>query len=145
MELPLAIRGQARRDRRRRADELLHAVGLTERDHARLTEAIHDRAVVAGEASPQRPLAMREALDEVAALPQMQREAVILTVIDGQTHQEAAGTLGISHGAVRGLLYRARATLRGVIGVPLGPVIETLVSSCPLEPVAGAPPSDVGT
>ena len=38
VELPLALRGQARPDRRRRADELLHAVGLAGRGHARLTE-----------------------------------------------------------------------------------------------------------
>ena len=81
--------------------------------HAELTDVIHDRASVAGETFPQRPMAMREALDEVVALPQMQREAVLLTAIEGQTHLEVAGTLGISHGAVRGLLYRARTTLRG--------------------------------
>jgi RNA polymerase sigma factor (sigma-70 family) len=91
----------------------VNAMRRTSEDHARLTEAIHDRAAVADEASPRWPMAMREALDEVVALPQMQREAVFLTVIDGQTHREAAGTLGISDGAVRGLLYRARATLRG--------------------------------
>jgi RNA polymerase sigma factor (sigma-70 family) len=85
----------------------------TSEDHAPLTDAIHERAAVADEASPQWPMAMREALDEVVALPQMQREVVLLTAIDGQTHREVAGTLGISDAAVRGLLYRARATLRG--------------------------------
>jgi RNA polymerase sigma factor (sigma-70 family) len=90
----------------------VNAMRRTSEDPARLTEAIGDRAVVAEEASRRWPTAMREALDEVLALPQMQREAVLLTAIDGQTHREVAGTLGISDGAVRGLLYRARATLR---------------------------------
>jgi RNA polymerase sigma-70 factor (ECF subfamily) len=98
----------------------VNAMRRTFGDHDRLTEAIHDRAAVADEASPQWPMAMREALDEVVALPQMQREAVLLTAIDGQTHREAAGTLGISDGAVRGLLYRARATLRGA-AAPISP------------------------
>jgi RNA polymerase sigma factor (sigma-70 family) len=91
----------------------VNAIRRTSEDHARLTEAIHDRAAVADEASPQWPMAMREALDEVVALPQLQREAVLLTAIDGQTHREVAGTLGISDDAVRGLLYRARTRLRG--------------------------------
>ena len=90
----------------------VNAMCRTSEDHARLSEAIHDRAAIADEASPQWPMAMREALDEVVALPQMQREAVLLTAMDGQTHREVAGTMGISDGAVRGLLYRARATLR---------------------------------
>jgi RNA polymerase sigma factor (sigma-70 family) len=90
----------------------VNAMSRTSEDHAPLTVAIHDRAAVADEASPQWPTAMREALDEVMALPRMQREAVLLTAIDGQTHREVAGTLGITDGAVRGLLYRARATLR---------------------------------
>jgi RNA polymerase sigma-70 factor (ECF subfamily) len=89
-----------------------NAMRHTSEDHAVLTEAIHDRAAVAGEAFRQRAMAMREALDEVEALPRMQREAVRLTAIEGQTHLEVAGALGITHGAVRGLLYRARATLR---------------------------------
>jgi RNA polymerase sigma factor (sigma-70 family) len=88
----------------------VNAMSRTPQDHVRLTEAIHDLA--AHEATAQPLMAMREALDKVAALPQMQREAVLLTAIDGQTHREVAGTLGITDGAVRGLLHRARATLR---------------------------------
>jgi RNA polymerase sigma factor (sigma-70 family) len=94
----------------------VNAMRRTSEDHARLTDAIHDQAAVGGDASAQWPMALREALAEVVALPRMQREAVLLTAIDGQTHHEVAGTLGISDGAVRGLLYRARATLRGAAG-----------------------------
>jgi RNA polymerase sigma factor (sigma-70 family) len=97
----------------------VNAMRRAPEDHARLTKAIHDRAV--GDASRDWPLAMREALDEVVALPQMQRDAVLLTVIEGQSHREVAGTLGISDDAVRGLLYRARATLRGAAGAPAIP------------------------
>jgi RNA polymerase sigma factor (sigma-70 family) len=57
-------------------------------------------------------LAARDALVDVAALPPMQRDAILLTAVDGRSHQEVASALGVSHGAVRGLLYRARATLR---------------------------------
>jgi RNA polymerase sigma factor (sigma-70 family) len=59
-----------------------------------------------------RRMAVRDALTEMAALPRMQREAIFLTAMDGQTHEEVASALGVTHGAVRGLLYRARTTLR---------------------------------
>jgi hypothetical protein len=42
----------------------------------------------------------------------MQRDAIMLTAFDGRSHEEIALELGVTHGAVRGLLYRARATLR---------------------------------
>jgi hypothetical protein len=55
---------------------------------------------------------VRQTLSDVAALPQMQREAILRTAIDGHSHEEIASALGVTHGAVRGLLYRARASLR---------------------------------
>jgi RNA polymerase sigma factor (sigma-70 family) len=85
--------------------------GASER-HGELTEAIHARAAVAGQSDLERKIAMRDALTDVAALPQMQRQAIFLTAVDGQSHDEVASALGISLGALRGLLYRARATLR---------------------------------
>lgn len=57
-------------------------------------------------------LAVRQTLSDVAALPPMQREAMLMSAVDGASHEEVADALGISHGAVRGLLYRARSTLR---------------------------------
>jgi RNA polymerase sigma factor (sigma-70 family) len=56
--------------------------------------------------------AARQALTHVAALPSMQRDAILLSAIDGRSHEEVARALGISSGAVRGLLYRARTALR---------------------------------
>lgn len=57
-------------------------------------------------------LRARDALGHVAALPEMQRDAIVMTAIEGRSHEEAAGLLGISDGAVRGLVHRARTTLR---------------------------------
>jgi RNA polymerase sigma factor (sigma-70 family) len=56
--------------------------------------------------------AARQALTHVAALPSMQRDAIILSALDGRSHEEVARELGITSGAVRGLLFRARAALR---------------------------------
>ncbi len=69
-------------------------------------------ALAAPEADVERRIAVRAALAEVAALPPMQRDALLMSAVDGRTREEVARALGVSDGAVRGLLYRARATLR---------------------------------
>jgi RNA polymerase sigma factor (sigma-70 family) len=69
------------------------------------------------ESAFERRIAVRQTLSDVAALPQMQRDAILLTSIDGRSHAEIASALGVTHGAVRGLLYRARATLRDAAAV----------------------------
>jgi RNA polymerase sigma factor (sigma-70 family) len=81
-------------------------------DHSELTEAMQAKAALAGESELQRKMAVHEALTDMAALPQMQQQAIFLTAVDGQSHDEVASVLGISEGALRGLLYRARASLR---------------------------------
>jgi RNA polymerase sigma factor (sigma-70 family) len=86
--------------------------GASERPHSELTDALRAATVAVGESELERRIAVRDALGDVAALPSMQRQAIFLTAFDGQSHDEVASALGISHGALRGLLYRARSTLR---------------------------------
>jgi RNA polymerase sigma factor (sigma-70 family) len=62
--------------------------------------------------SAQTRLECRDALTGLAALPDLQRRAIVLTAFGGSSHDEVAAQLGLSDGAVRGLIYRARATLR---------------------------------
>jgi RNA polymerase sigma factor (sigma-70 family) len=62
-------------------------------------------------------LAAREALAEVAALPPMQREALLQSALGGRTYGEVAASMGVSEGAVRGLLHRARASLRNAAAI----------------------------
>ncbi len=57
-------------------------------------------------------LAAREALAHLAALPGLQREVMLGSALEGRSHEELAAELGLSGGSVRGLIYRARATLR---------------------------------
>ncbi|HWG08527.1 MAG TPA: sigma-70 family RNA polymerase sigma factor [Solirubrobacteraceae bacterium] len=80
--------------------------------HGELTQAVQDRAGLAEASNIERSIAARDALCDVAALPRMQRQAIFLTAVDGQSHVQVADTLGITPGALRGLLYRARSTLR---------------------------------
>jgi RNA polymerase sigma factor (sigma-70 family) len=82
-------------------------------DHRPLTDAGAVESATEVEFDLERAIAVRDALTDVAALPPMQREAIILSAMDGRSHDEVASALGITHGAVRGLLYRARSTLRG--------------------------------
>ena len=82
------------------------------RDHAPLEDGVRHETAVSAEGDFERRVAVRQTLRGVAGLPRMQREAIMLTAFDGRSHEEIALALGVTHGAVRGLLYRARATLR---------------------------------
>src|SRR3954471_5407761 len=55
---------------------------------------------------------LREALDAVAALPANQRDAILLRELEGRSHEEIAVALGLSTGAARQQIFRARAALR---------------------------------
>ena len=55
---------------------------------------------------------MRRTLAGVAALPEAQREALLRTAVEGRSQEQVAAELGLSEGAVRGLVYRARTALR---------------------------------
>lgn len=75
------------------------------------TEPQLGQAAAANVAS-ERALTARDVLAGVARLPALQREVVVRTALGGESRTSVASELGISDGAVRGLLYRARARLR---------------------------------
>ena len=54
----------------------------------------------------------RALLEQLAALPALDREVVELVDLAGLTPSEAARALGVSSGALRVRLFRARAKLR---------------------------------
>ncbi len=76
---------------------------------------------------PQPPdvLARREELSGLVAglkaLPDAQRTALVRREMEGLSHAEIAGELGATPGAVRGLIFRARAALRNVSGFLVPP------------------------
>ena len=55
---------------------------------------------------------LREVVAAVGALPERQRDAVVLQALEGRPYDEIASELGVSDGSVRQLLNRARTTLR---------------------------------
>jgi RNA polymerase sigma factor (sigma-70 family) len=79
-------------------------------DYVELDESLH--GADAPEADLERRIAVRETLAGIAALPEAQRDVLLRTAVGGESHEQVAATLGLSDGAVRGLVYRARATLR---------------------------------
>ena len=92
-----------------------------------------------GVPQPPEVAARREELAALTAsvkdLPDQQREALVKRELEGRSHEEIGVSLGVSAGAVRGLIYRARATLRDGAGmvIPL-PVLRALLSSSQATP-----------
>lgn len=88
-------------------------------DYTQLSESLC--GADAPQADLDRRIAVREALAGLAALPPMQREALLRTAVEGHSHQRAATDLGVSEPALRGLVYRARASLRAAAGAIVPP------------------------
>jgi RNA polymerase sigma-70 factor (ECF subfamily) len=90
----------------------------TRHEHADL-ESIVDRAH--GDAGPEEIAAVRQELDAVgtalAGLTDEQREAIELRFFAGLSAREAAEAMGKQEGTVRGLQFRAIASLRRQLGV----------------------------
>jgi len=76
-----------------------------------------------------RVLDVRATLADVVALPQMQRDAILMSAVDGRSHDEVAEALGVSDGAVRGLLHRARRTLRAAAAAIVPPPLVSFFAT----------------
>ncbi len=99
----------------------LNALRVSGYDFCTLSESL------SGADAPQedldRRIAVREALAGLAALPEMQREALLRTAVEGSSHRETARELGVSEPALRGLVYRARVALRAAAGAIVPPPV----------------------
>jgi RNA polymerase sigma factor (sigma-70 family) len=97
-------------------------------DYAELSESLS--GAHAPEEDLDRRIAVREALAGLAALPEQQREALLRTAVEGSSHADAAAEMGLSEGAVRGLIHRARVTLRaGVTAITPLPLASWAASA----------------
>ena len=61
---------------------------------------------------------LRKLDQAVAALPSRYKEPLLLTMMDGMSHEETAAILKISSKAVEMRLYRARQQLREMLDQP---------------------------
>ena len=68
--------------------------------------------------------AVREMLGEIAALPEQERRAFLAVAVDGRRHRDVGDELGVSEGAVRMLIHRARSSVRAAAAAfSRGPLI----------------------
>jgi len=92
----------------------------TRHEHADLDAA---RGQIGRDAGPDEVTVARQELDEVAeALAELtddQREALALRFFAGLSAREAAAVMGRQEGTIRGLQFRAIATLRRRLGIEL--------------------------
>ncbi len=96
---------------------------------------------VDGVAQPPDVLALRAELSRtvaaIGALPDAQRTALVQRVFEGRGHEEIAAGLGVSPGAVRQLIFRARAALRGLAGLAVPPpLLRHLLTGADAGPLA---------
>jgi RNA polymerase sigma factor (sigma-70 family) len=93
----------------------------------------------------ERSQGLRDVLVAVQALPERQRDAILLRELEGRSYEEIALALGVTDGAVRQLLNRARNSLRSAAAAltPM-PLLTRLASGDSTEPVAARVAEMVG-
>jgi RNA polymerase sigma factor (sigma-70 family) len=109
------------------------------RDRALLHAELHERVdgVERPDQALERTLGLRELVVAVQALPERQRSAILLRELEGRSYEEIAAELGVTDGAVRQLLNRARNSLRSAAAalVPM-PLATRLAAGESTESVA---------
>ncbi len=96
-------------------------------DTAELIEALGSGSRSAAEEAERRE-EMAELIERLRALPEPQRAAIVMRELEGLSHEEIAAALGLSGGAARQAIFRARQALRDGLGlmVPL-PILRLLI------------------
>src|SRR4051812_44480198 len=119
-------RGDEIRDLRAWLYRIVHNTALNQLrvagyDYAELEDSL--RGTEAPQEEMERRAVVRRTLTGLAALPERQREALLRIAVEGRSQDEVARELGVSEGAVRQLVHRARLTLRdaatAVVPMPL--------------------------
>src|SRR5215217_7500776 len=88
----------------------LNALRVGGYDYAELEDSL--RGSDAPQEEMERRAIVRQTLTGLAALPERQREALLRIAVEGRSQEEVARELGVTEGAVRQLVHRARLTLR---------------------------------
>ena len=80
----------------------------------------------------ERAQGLRDVLVAVQALPERQRDAIVLRELEGRSYEEIALALGVTDGAVRQLLNRARNSLRAAAAAATPMPLLTRLASAEL-------------
>lgn len=96
---------------------ITHNVAVNVLRAARPQTALDDRAAAPGAIDEDVEVRQRlhAALEAIARLPEPQRDALTLRAIEGRSHEEVAAALGVTAGAARQQVHRARTTLRAAV------------------------------
>ncbi len=82
---------------------------------------------------------VRSALDGIAALPEQQRAALLAVAVQGRRHRDIGRELGVSEGAVKMLIHRARTNVRAAAtALTPWPLVAWLAGGRAAEGGAGA-------
>jgi RNA polymerase sigma factor (sigma-70 family) len=84
---------------------------------AELSETLPGARSAAAEVEAREEL--RDLMERLQALPETQRAALVMRELEGLSHEEIAAALGVSGGAARQAIFRARAALREGFGLLL--------------------------
>jgi RNA polymerase sigma factor (sigma-70 family) len=114
------------------------------RDRPPSAEALAE--AISGGRDPEEELERREELADLMqrlqSLPKAQRAAIVMRELEGLGHDEIAAALGLSGGAARQAIYRARQALRDGLGMLLPlPALKALLAgtaAAQVEAAAGA-------
>jgi RNA polymerase sigma factor (sigma-70 family) len=79
-----------------------------------------------------------ELMERLRALPEPQRAAIVMRELEGLSHEEIAAALGVSGGAARQAIYRARLSLRDGLGLLIPLPLLRMLFDHGAEAVAGA-------
>lgn len=104
---------------------------------------------IAGGRDPEEELARREELtdlmERLGSLPETQRAAIVMRELEGLGHDEIAKALGLSGGAARQAIFRARQALRDGLGMLLPlPLLKGLLAGTAAAPVEAAGAAGIG-
>ena len=119
-------RGDDVRDLRAWLYRIVHNTALNQLrvsgyDYAELEDSL--TGTDAPQEEMERRAVVRQTLTGLAGLPDRQRDALLRIAIEGRSQEEVARELGVTEGAVRQLVHRARMTLRAaataVVPLPL--------------------------
>jgi RNA polymerase sigma-70 factor, ECF subfamily len=97
-------------------------------------------AIISTLARPHRQeggIVMREFMTAFRTLAGGQRHALLMTALEGQSHETIAGASGVSIGTVKSRVSRARARLRAMLDLEVG----DFTLAMPSRPVSHAAPA----
>lgn len=104
-------------DEARRSKRAVVGVGASE-ELPEVPADLHGRTDGTGDEPRHDPDVTRAALAALSSLPAQQREAVVLTKLDGKSVAEAAAIAGTTVGAMKVRAHRGYSALRKVLGRP---------------------------